>query len=145
NKIISDFYFHTTMSAYDFEEYEDFFDEAFIIYCQYFNDSVIRDLDNRNKKYIQDAIRYTRLIEDDTWKHVSNIDMGFTDVFKHNQEYVVDKKKVVNFLQELLENHNEYKKVDDFLLNKQSFIETYKKEEKNGNESNLKSILKDTE
>lgn len=145
NKIISDFYFHTTMSAYDFEEYEDVFDEAFIIYCQYFNDSVIRDLDNRNKKFVQDAIRHTRLIEDDNWKHVSNISMGFSDVFNHTQVYVVDKANVVNFMEELLANHNEYKKVDNFLLNKQSFIETCKKEEKDNDESNLKSILKDTE
>ena len=127
NKIINDFYFHTTMSAFDFEEYEDIFDEAFIIYLQYFNDSVIRNFDNRNKKYIQDTIRHTRLIEDDNWKHVSNISIGFSNVFNHTQVYVVDQANVVSFLEELLDKHDENKKIDDFLLNKQSFIETCKK------------------
>jgi len=82
NSIMANFYFHSTISGFNFDDYEDYFNEVFIIFCQYFSDSVIRDLENRNKKYIQDAIRHSRIIVDDNWKYVSNTNIGFLDDFK---------------------------------------------------------------
>src|SRR5699024_1832979 len=142
NKIMSDFYFHATISGFDFEDYEDYFEQGvFIVFCQYFSDSVIRDLDNRNKKYIQDAIRHSRIINDDDWERVSNINIGFTDDFNHTQVYVVEDDNVVDFLNEIMTNNEKYKCIDCIKNNKQSFLESAKKagleEEKNKENNSL--------
>lgn len=111
-KMITDFYYHATYSSFDFREYKDVFDEVFIIYCHYFNDPVVRDLDNRNKKFIQDAIRHTRIINDDNWSKVFNTDIAFLDDFNHTQVFVVEKENYIDFMQEFLTDNNKYKCVD---------------------------------
>src|SRR5699024_6415773 len=80
-------------------------------------------------KYIQDAIRHSRIINDDDWQHVSNTSLGFTDDFNHTQVFVVDNKNYVDFMNELLTNDEKYKCIECIKNNKQSFIETAKKEE----------------
>lgn len=82
-QIINDYYFQSTVASYDFEGMQGLFDGFFVIYCQFFNDHKLKDLDNRNKKYIQDAIRHTRILSDDNWELVSNVDMGFLDETNH--------------------------------------------------------------
>lgn len=125
NKIIKDYYFHSTIDAYDFEQINIKLDEAVIIYVQYFKDDIIQDLDNRNKKYIQDAIRQTAILADDSWKNVWNMDIGFEDdEANHVQVYVVPKENYMDFYSYLMENHEKIKNIsDDFLTQEQYFLE----------------------
>lgn len=125
NKIIKDYYFRSTIDAYDFEQINIRLDEAVIIYVQYFRDDIIQDLDNRNKKYIQDAIRQTTILVDDSWKNVWNMDIGFKDEeANHVQVYVVPKENYMDFYSYLMENHEEIKNISDqFLTQEQYFLE----------------------
>lgn len=108
-QMISDYYFHATTSSYDFDQMENIFDKVFIVYCQYFEDHKLRDLDNRNKKYIQDAIRHTKIIKDDTWEIVSNVDLGFIDDINHVDVFVVNAENATNFIEKLRTNIEVYK------------------------------------
>lgn len=141
NKIIKDYYFRSTIDAYDFEAINIELGESFIIYAQYFKDDILQDLDNRNKKYIQDAIRQTGIIKDDTWKNVWNIDLGFKDEeYNHVQVYVVSRKNFIDFYSYLIENHKEIKNIsDDFITQEQHFLEYQDKlkAEKDNNKLNL--------
>lgn len=142
SRIIAEFYFHSTLSGFDFNDYKDYFNEVFIIFCQYFKDSVIRDLDNRNKKHIQDAIRHSRIIVDDNWKYVSNTNVGFLDNFNHTQVFVVEKENYIDFMQELLTNDSKYKCLDCIKENKQFFIESEKKKKYKQSKSSKKKTIK---
>jgi len=111
NSMIKDYYFRATYNAYNFEQISMKFKHSVIIFVQYFKDKVIRDLENRNKKHIQDAIRNTGLINDDNWQNVWNMDLGYKDKEdNHVQVFVVEKENSVDFYSYLLENHEELKK-----------------------------------
>lgn len=74
---VRNFYFASTLNMYDFKNIDFKFDQATIIIQHYFADSVIRDLDNRNRKYVIDAIRHSGLIADDHYKQLSIFEEGF--------------------------------------------------------------------
>lgn len=109
------YYLQATLDSYDFSKTDYKFDKSVIIFVHYFKDNIIRDLDNRVKKYIQDAIRFTRLIEDDNWVNVWNIDMAFLDTNKnpHVQVYIVERENLYDFLFTLEEKHSEMAVVAD--------------------------------
>jgi len=123
--MIKDYFFRATVDAYDFEQITHKFNEAVIIYVQYFRDEVIRDLDNRNRKHIQDAIRNTNIIDDDNWQKVWNIDVGFHDEKdNHVQVYVVSRKDYIDFLSYLMKHHEEMKEFkEDYITKEQHFLE----------------------
>src|SRR5699024_12566962 len=50
-----------------------------ILFAHIFNDLSTRDLDNRNKKHVLDAIKITGIIEDDNWQDVILLDVGYLD------------------------------------------------------------------
>lgn len=128
-RLLRSYYFHSTVSAYDFEGMEGLFDEVVIIYCQYFKDNIIRDLENRNMKYIQDAIRSTQIIKDDDWNNVWNMNLGLYDEkMNHVQVYVVEKNKFLDFYSYLIENHEELKETNEFVLVKDKFLEKHRRE-----------------
>lgn len=109
-RMIRYYYFRSTFDSYDFDKIDFKFDNVVIIFVQYFKNHIIRDLENRNKKYIQDAIRHAGLIKDDNWQNVWNMDLGFHDDEEdHVQVYVVSRDCSADFYSYLLENHDELK------------------------------------
>ncbi|MDT3417157.1 hypothetical protein QO009_003052 [Brevibacillus aydinogluensis] len=55
------------------------FAPAFVLLAQYFPDMKIRDLDNRSKSFIFNGLRYSGLIQEDSWFKLSYMDCGFLD------------------------------------------------------------------
>lgn len=104
--LIRHYYYRATFDAYDFSKIDIKFDQSVIITAHYFNNMQIRDLDNRNRKLIQDAIRQTGLIGDDSWSRVWNVDVGFLDPKEnHVQVYVVSQENFTNFMSYLQDEH----------------------------------------
>ncbi|MEK5176714.1 hypothetical protein NST63_26595 [Heyndrickxia sp. FSL W8-0496] len=52
------------------------FSNAFILIKQYFPDLKIRDFDNQIKSFIFNALRYSKLIKDDSWKNLTYMEAG---------------------------------------------------------------------
>ena len=128
--MIRNYYYRATYDAYDYSQFKlPYMEEVVIIYAHYFDNYIIRDLDNRNKKYIQDAIRHTGIIKGDSWRNVWNMDIAFLDKEKcHVQVYVVPMKKITNFLEFLMENHENLKNNTDYLMGKEKYHEAFIKE-----------------
>jgi|SRR5690625_244450 len=141
NSMIKDYYFRSTIDAYDFEQITHEFEQSYIIFVQYFENEVVRDLDNRNKKHIQDAIRNTNIIADDNWQNVWTTDLGFKDVDKnHVQVYVVSRDNYIDFISYLLEHHEEMKESKKDAITKEEFFLEYqerKRKEKDARKLNL--------
>ncbi|MCZ1268416.1 MULTISPECIES: hypothetical protein [Paenibacillus] len=53
--------------------------KAFIYIIQFFSDRVIRDFDNRERKYVFDALRAALVIKDDNWQNMSVCESGEYD------------------------------------------------------------------
>ena len=97
--MIRHYYFRSTFDAYDFSKINIKFDRSVIIIAQHYENKIIRDFDNRNRKLIQDAIRHTGLIGDGSWWRVWNVDIGFLDPRgNHVQVYVVSQENFVEFI-----------------------------------------------
>lgn len=75
--IIREYYFKAAMNAYEFNSIPFRFNKATIIIQHFFKDKIIRDLDNRNRKFVIDAIRVTGLIKDDNYKVLRIVEEGF--------------------------------------------------------------------
>ncbi|WP_039833882.1 hypothetical protein [Paenibacillus sonchi] len=57
---------------------------AFIYIGHFFENLMIRDLDNRNRSFLINAIRYAGFIEDDSWKEIEVMESGFLDLARKN-------------------------------------------------------------
>ena len=124
--LIRHYYYRATFDSYDFSNIDFKFDQSVIITAHYFNNMQIRDLDNRNRKLIQDAIRQTGLIGDDSWSRVWNVDVGFFDPKgNHVQVYVVSQDNFAHFMSYLQDAHWELLKVVE-ASRKETIIEEYK-------------------
>ena len=87
--MVRHYYFRSTFDAYDFSKINIKFDRSVIIIAQHYENKIIRDLDNRNRKLIQDAIR---------WR-IWNVDIGFLEPRgNHVQVYVVSQENFVEFI-----------------------------------------------
>lgn len=108
---IKHYYYLSTFDSYDYKKMMlPIFDKATIIFVQYFNDKRFGDLDNRNKKFIQDAIRLVQVIRDDISENVWNVSMGYYDKERnHIQVYVVEQENMADFLAYLQKNHEKLK------------------------------------
>ena len=128
--MIRHYYFRATFDAYDYSKLKlPAMEKAVIIFVHYFKDDSIRDLDNRNKKYIQDAIRQTRIINSDSWQHVWNMDMAYKDKEKsHVQVYVVPQHHFTDFIQFLMDNHDTLKNGTKYLMKRSEYEAEYMKE-----------------
>lgn len=101
------YYFLATFDSYNFDRLLlPVFTRATIIFVHYFDHMNLGDLDNRNTKYIQDAIKLTKIIKDDNWENVWTMNMGFYDEERsHVQVYVVEQQNTPEFLKYLFKNH----------------------------------------
>src|SRR5690625_1442145 len=111
NAIVRHYYYRSTLDSFDYSKMQlPLMKQATIIFVHYFNDKKIRDLDNRNTKYIQDAIRLTGVIGNDDWQNVWNMNIGYYDAEEsHVQVYVVPTDNFTHFMNYLMENHEAMK------------------------------------
>ncbi|WP_068786906.1 hypothetical protein [Paenibacillus phocaensis] len=80
---------------------------AFIYICHFFEDLLIRDLDNRNRSAIINAIRYAGLIKDDSWKEIEIMESGFLDVKRKNhvQVFVTPSQNAMKMIENIREKY----------------------------------------
>src|SRR5699024_1817322 len=124
---ICDYYFDATLCSYDFSGMEDYYNKPTVIFFHYYDNKIIRDYDNRNYKYILDAIRHTRIMEDDNWQSMSTADFGFVSDINAVYVYICEEKKLPNVLSDLFENHEQYKEGNMPVISKEKFIENHQK------------------
>lgn len=132
-RMIRNYYYRATFDAYDYSKLKiPLMKEVALVFVQYFKNKIIQDLDNRNKKYIQDAIKYTRLFGDDYWENFWNVDMAFLDEEKaHVQVYVVEQKNLPSFLNFLMKNHERLKNNINYLPTKEEYFNQFAREKEN--------------
>ncbi|ALX47714.1 hypothetical protein [Lentibacillus amyloliquefaciens] len=111
--MVRNYYQRITFESYNYTDVNNRFGRAVIIIQHYFNDNVIRDLDNRNRKYIIDAIRHTGLVKDDNWKELSIIEEGLVDKQNHIQVYLLADENKINFLRYLEKHQHHLKQIPD--------------------------------
>lgn len=134
--MIRHYYFRATLDAYDFSKTDFKFDKSVILIAQHYENKIIRDLDNRNRKLIQDAIRHTGLIGDDSWWRVWNVDMGFLDPRgNHVQVYVVSQDNCSKFIRFLQEEHFHMAHIPEASV-KEGILEEYDAGVEEGNDRN---------
>lgn len=80
------------------------FDKAVMYMCHYFSNLRIRDLDNRNRRHLINAMRRAGIIQDDCWEKLSTMESGFQDSDKNNyiEVYVTDHSHqlhLINYVQ----------------------------------------------
>src|SRR5690606_9267672 len=75
--------------------------------CHFFEDLLIRDLDNRNRSAIINAIRYVGLIKDDSWKEIEVMESGFLDVNRKNhvQVFVTPSQNALKMIENIREKY----------------------------------------
>ncbi|QUW23398.1 hypothetical protein JSQ81_07705 [Sporosarcina sp. Marseille-Q4063] len=145
--MIRHYYFRATHDSYDFSKVDYQFDKSVIIIAQHFENKIIRDLDNRNRKLIQDAIRHTGLIGDDSWWRVWNFDIGFLDPRgNHVQVFVVSQDSFGDFMTYLKEKYFHLAKIPKATLKEEIFeeyrarVKREKKEKVSKEKERLKSL-----
>ena len=77
------------------------FDQAFIYVCHFFSNLQIRDLDNRNRRHLINAIRSAQLIEDDRWELIEIMDSGYLDPQKRNhiELFITSRENAMNLVE----------------------------------------------
>lgn len=124
---VREFYSFATFNQYNFKLIDRSMDDdkAVLIIQHYSINDNISDLDNRNKKYLIDALRYTNLISDDTFKNLMIVEEGF-ELEKGMKEpyhvaFLIEKENLLDFMKvreslgkEVYEEHKRLKKFEEF-------------------------------
>lgn len=98
-KNVKKYYFDATSESYAFKEVMVRYDKAVIHIRHHFKNLIRRDLDNRNRKYIIDAIRHSGIISDDNWQHISLYEEGVYNPLENMVEvFVVPKQEYLRFM-----------------------------------------------
>ncbi|MFD1362744.1 hypothetical protein [Lentibacillus salinarum] len=122
---IRDYYLRATLDAYDWKKVDIQFEKAGLLIAHYFKSKMVRDLDNRNRKYLQDGLRATGLIKDDSWRDLSCLEMGFPSENNHVQMYVMDDKNFPDFHAYMKKHHLEVMKQPE--ITQDEYVEAIKK------------------
>lgn len=78
--LIRKYYFQSTVQTYHLPAIEGLIQgKATILIQHIFKNNAVRDLDNRNRKYIIDAIRFAEIIPDDNFRNLSIFEEGLVD------------------------------------------------------------------
>lgn len=97
---IRHYYFRSTFAAFEALGKTDSFNCAAVFIVHFFKNRQIRDLDNRNRKFLIDALRQTPLIKDDSWQDVSVLEEGHFDPNgDHVRVFVMDRQQLPAFLE----------------------------------------------
>lgn len=63
-------------------------ESAFIYIAHFFENLLVRDLDNRNRRHLINAIRYAGFIKDDSWRIIQIMECGLLDTGRKNHVQV---------------------------------------------------------
>ncbi|MEB6549274.1 hypothetical protein MXL46_09225 [Heyndrickxia sporothermodurans] len=97
--LIRRMYLEATFNQYDFNVIEIRFECAVIVIEHHFRDASIRDLDNRNRKYLIDAVRATGLIPDDNAQVLTLFEEAYlTKKDPYIDVFVLERKNFIRFL-----------------------------------------------
>lgn len=98
--MVRDYYYQATLDMYDYPNVDIQFDKVAIIIQHVFPQRRIRDTDNRNRKYVVDAIRYTGLINDDNMDELILLEEGYIkeNSIPYVNVMVLDSDNLVDFL-----------------------------------------------
>ncbi|MEK6994422.1 hypothetical protein NST08_29685 [Paenibacillus sp. FSL K6-1566] len=109
---VKNYYTQATMEAIKDSEIP-VLKSAFIYICHFFEDLLIRDLDNRNRSAIINAIRYVGLIKDDSWKEIEIMESGFLDINRKNhvQVFVTPSQNALKMIENI---RKKYRSRHDF-------------------------------
>lgn len=144
-RLVRDYYFQATLDIYELSEIKIVFDQAVLIIQHIFPNKIIRDLDNRNRKPLIDAIRLTGLINDDNFMNLSIHEEGYVkeNATPYVNVFLLDKKNFQDFL-----TYSEKLALEEFDILKnfmsfEEFEQKYKErlEEKKRKSRSEKSIL----
>ncbi|MFS0815416.1 hypothetical protein ABC382_00410 [Lysinibacillus sp. 1P01SD] len=108
---VFEYYNDALDNAFDFESIRHSYGKSLLIIQHFMKASIIRDLDNLNRKYIIDSIRLTGIIKDDSWLDLSLYEEGKKDRTPHIQVYLVEDKYKYTFLEYLNEHTHELKRI----------------------------------
>ena len=115
NSEIRDYYIQATNIATHPKKVEGEFGRATLLIVHYFGDFIARDLDNRNRKHLIDAIKMSGIIKNDDWKHIETMEVGMKDPDGkfHLQVYVLDSDNFADFYNYFKKNHLEMRDYPD--------------------------------
>jgi len=65
------------------------YEKAFVLIKVFFPNRKQKDLDNLEIKFVLDAIRYARLVPDDSWEHLTYLPLGDCDPTSPRTELLV--------------------------------------------------------
>lgn len=135
-------YYQATLDMYEYSSLDICFDKAALIIQHVFPQHRVRDADNRNRKYLIDAIRFTELIYDDSMDKLLILEEGYIkkgtlpyvnallldsrnlhDFLPYREEYAL---KVFKEINESLSWDNFEKKYAEFLQRKMENERTFK-------------------
>lgn len=99
-QLVRDYYFQATLEMYELPEINIQFKKAVLIIQHIFPDKIIRDLDNRNRKFVIDAIRLTGLINDDNFMNLSIFEEGYVkeNAIPYVNVFLLNKENFQDFL-----------------------------------------------
>lgn len=105
-----DYYISAMHQAINRQQIQTRFNEKVVVAIVHlFADMVVRDLDNRNRKYLIDGIKACRIIADDNWHTMSLTEDGFLDKEgKERVEVFIAPYKGRFFLSEKIEHMYSY-------------------------------------
>lgn len=129
-QLVRDYYFQATLEMYELPEINIQFKKAVLIIQHIFPDKIIRDLDNRNRKFVIDAIRLTGLINDDHFMNLSIFEEGFVkeNAIPYVNVFLLDKENFQDFL-----TYSKKLALEDFeglenIMNFEEFKELYQQQ-----------------
>lgn len=129
-QLVRDYYFQATLEMYELPEINIQFKKAVLIIQHIFPDKIIRDLDNRNRKFVIDAIRLTGLINDDHFMNLSIFEEGYVkeNAIPYVNVFLLNKENFQDFL-----TYSKKLALEDFeglenIMNFEEFKELYQQQ-----------------
>lgn len=104
---VKEYYISSTLEALRDEQLVQF-KRAFIYICHFYGDLRVRDLDNRNRSHLLNAIRFSGIIQDDSWKKIDVMESGFFDSSSgnHVKVFVVDMEYQLELIKYVKEKYD---------------------------------------
>ncbi|MDX8367204.1 hypothetical protein [Cytobacillus sp. IB215665] len=101
-RTLSEFYVSEMTKAIENENIGIQFEKALVIIKQFYSDEKVRDFDNQYKTFIFNALRYSKVLLDDSWKKLTYIECGELDKeFPRTEIIVTNAEKLDNIMEKI--------------------------------------------
>lgn len=147
---VREYYSFATFNQYNFKLIDRIMDndKAVLLIQHYLMSNNVSDLDNRNKKYLIDSLRYTGLISNDTFYNLMLLEEGFELDEQQKEPYhvafLIEKRNLSNFLgvreelgRAIYEEHSVQKTYEEF---KKKYHEKEKKKKSISNKFTTENV-----